>query len=249
MLTEKIKETIEIIKTMDINGCITGSSLLDVDFDTWESVPDIDVFVYNEYQLQHAVDMFMHNGFEPLNNGEIWKIDRLHNEGVNRKMPLTTIKLKRDEVIVNLTWKWSRTSLFGVLQSFDMSIIMRGIDIPTGCEIDLRCGWPGMVKQDPKGLWSPDPNVAYPNPLRKQDADMYTVEQWVRQFDRCIKYWNRGFDTRPMAQFYIDLITSVIEKGKLFSTERADEAFNEFVEVYTPVRQTMIDWLDARKEC
>ena len=250
MLTEKIKETIDLLMETNINGCVTGSSMIpDVDFDLWESVPDIDVFVYTEAQLQYAANLLMFRfGFEPESDGEKWKLDRVQNFGIQKSAPLSTLKLEKDGVTVNVTYKKSKTNLFAVLSSFDMSIIMVGMDIPTKIKLDLRKGWNGMVMDDPYSKWSDNVRKAVPNPLRRQDADMYTVEMWVRQFDRVIKYWNRGFDTRPMAVFYIDLINEVIKKGQLFNTEKSERAYKEFITTYEPLRDKMVQWLEDRRD-
>lgn len=250
MLTEKIHETIDLLAGSGINGCVTGSSMIpDVDFDEWDSVPDVDVFVYTEDELMYALTLMMFkHGFELLEGGEDWKFGRLRKTGINRSMPLSTMKVTKDGVIVNLTYKKGKNNLFNVLSSFDMSIIMVGMDIPTKVKLDLRKGWNGMVMDDPNGVWSPSTKIAKPNPLRVQDVDMYTVEMWVRQFDRVIKYWNRGFDTRPMAEFYIELINGVIEKGQLFHTEKSERAYQEFVTTYEPLRDKMIQWLEDKED-
>lgn len=249
-LTKDIKDTIELLKQTDINGCITGSSMLDCDFDTWDSAPDIDVFVYTEPQLQYAANllMFKHD-FEPLSAGEAWKLNRVQNKGSQKKAPLSTVKLKHGEVVVNITYKQWKNNIFSVLSSFDMSIIMIGYDIHKHVMLDLRCGWPGMVPEDPDHRWSGSPKVAKPNPLRDQDVDMYGTEMWIRQFDRVIKYWNRGFDTRPMAEFYIKLVNGVIEKGQLFDTARSTAAYQEFITAYEPLRDKMVQWLNDKEAC
>lgn len=249
-LTEKIHETIELLKDTGINGCITGSSMLpDADFDTWSSVPDIDLFVYNEMQLLHASDVLMYKyGFELLSAGEEWKFDRVCNRGAQGNAALTTMKLQRDGVIVNITYKKWKNNIMSVLASFDMSCIMIGYDIPFGWGLDMRTK-DIKVFDDKHHRWSDDPKVAVPNPMRKQDADMYGVEMWVRQFDRVIKYWSRGIDTRPMARFYIDLITGVIDKGQLFSSDKSSAAFQEFVETYEPLKAKMVQWLNDKEDC
>ena len=129
-----------------------------------------------------------------------------------------------------------------------MSIIMIGYDIKHRFGQDFRTGASAGVYDDRDHLWSDDPRVAVPNPLRDQDVDMYGTEMWVRQFDRVIKYWNRGFDTRKMAEFYIELIDGVIATGKLFQSEKADAAYNGFVTTYEPLRDKMKAWLDDKKE-
>lgn len=250
MLTEKIKETIALLMESGINGCVTGSSMIpDANFDEWEAVPDVDLFVYTEPMLLRASDVLtLKYGFKELSDGEAWKFDRVMNNGVQKSAPLSTLKFEKDGVIVNVTYKKGKTNLFSVLSSFDMSIIMVGMDIPTKVILDLRKGWDGMVLSDPDGKWSDDVRKAVPNPLRKQDVDMYKAEMWIRQFDRVIKYWNRGFDTRPMAEFYIKLIDSTIAKGQLFRTEKSERAYQEFVTTYEPLKEKMVQWLNDRKD-
>lgn len=249
-LTEKINDTINMIKDTDIDGCITGSSMLGLDFDAWSETPDIDVFVYQANQQLYAIDLLcMKHGFKPMSKGEEWKIDRIRNRGMQKNSYLSTVKLIKDEVIVNISYKANKTNMFMVLSSFDMSIIMIGYDIKKKVLLDLRCGWKNMIQEDPNNIWSEDIKVAVPNPLRNQDVDMYGVEMWVRQFDRCIKYWNRGFDTRPMARFYIDSINRVIDDGALFTSDKSQMAYTTFVDTYAPMRDKMEAWLKSKEGC
>lgn len=252
-LKEGIKEVIGLLKDSHINGCITGSSMLDADFDMWEEAPDIDLFVYTDTALLSAANwlMFAH-GFMPASDGEKWKYDRLNEHGIQRNSALSSLKVKKDvngdgDIIVNIVYKKGKSTVFDVLASFDMSIIMVGYDIRTKVTIDLRVGWNGMV-DDPDHKWSTSPMIAVPNPIRKQDVDMYGTEMWVRQWSRVVKYWNRGYDTRPMAKFYIRLIDGVIAKGQLFASEKSENAYNEFVGTYKPLRDRMAQWLDERRE-
>lgn len=247
-LTQDIKHTIELLKKTDINGCITGSSMLDCDFDLWDSAPDIDVFVYTKPQLQYAANLLMMKyDFEPLSDGEEWKLERIQNKDSHDNSYLSTIKLKRGEVVVNITYKKYKNNIFAVLSSFDMTIIMIGFDIRKKVLLDLRCGWDDMVREDPEDRWSHSTNIAKPNPLRDQDVDMYGVEMWVRQWDRVIKYWNRSFDTREMAKFYIKLINGVIDKGRLFNTNKSDAAYQAFITTYEPLRDKMVQWLTSKE--
>ena len=168
-----MNETIDLLKELPINGCITGSSMIDGDYDNWENQPDIDLFVYARPQLQYAANLLIQvYGFEPLNAGEQWKINRLNNYDRKKKMPVETLKVTKDNIIVNISYKENKTNIFDVLASFDMSIIMVGYDIKKHVLLDLRCGWTNMVREDKENRWSPSINVAYPNPLRDQDVDM-----------------------------------------------------------------------------
>jgi len=127
------------------------------------------------------------------------------------------------------------STVLDVISNFDMSIIMRGYDIPKGTMLDLRT----MASTE---------NVAVPNPLRDQDAEVYVTDQWIRQFDRVIKYWDRGFDTRPMARFYIKLINDTIDKGSLFKTSKSVEFFDEFSKEFMNVREKIELWLKDKED-
>lgn len=248
---QKIETMIEVVKAMPINGCITGSCWLPgFDPDMWGSQPDVDVFVYSEDDLVRAVTMAEHKfqmkpgtGSDRSEKQERWKLDRLFSDGLNYKIGITTYKFFCDDVVLNFTFKQKKirgkwipiVSAPDVLISFDMSIVMQAYDIQAGVMFDLR---PDNVPV----------TTAIPNPLRKQDCMMWTVAKWVRQFDRVVKYYNRGFDTRPMAQFYLDMIDECIEAGCLFDSEESNQAFTSFSEEFLEKRAVIADWFDLHKE-
>jgi len=248
-LREKVADAIELVKTLPIDGCITGSCMLPgFDPEGWGTVPDIDVFVFGVDELVSAIEMARYalkmepgSGTERTRQQEEWKLARLKQAGLNRKIGITTYKFFCDGVILNFTYKQRRfhgrwvpiLDTPGVLQSFDMSIVMQGYDIKHHVMYDMRVG---------------DPKVAQPNPLRDHDCVMWTVAKWVRQFDRVVKYYNRGFDTRPMAKFYLDMIDECIDAGCLFDSEESQEAFESFSQEFLEKRATIADWYDAHKE-
>lgn len=241
-MNKEIKDAIDLIKTTDINGCITGSCLLDVDFDEWEQAPDIDIFVYTREAFVNAIDQMMYRfGYTPGESEdrkaiqrEQWKIDRTITRGMHsNKINLSTVKLHGSNgVVVNISHKKGQESVCDVITNFDMSIIMKGWDIRKRFMFDQT---------------GEEPMVAVPNHHRDQDADLYNTAQWIRQFDRVIKYWNRGFDTRPMAKFYIDLIDKVIENGAMFPSEKAMEAFEEYTKDFRNVREKIQLWLEDKE--
>lgn len=250
-LYEKVMIAIDVVKHLPINGCITGSVFLPgFDPDTWGSTPDVDIFVYGEDDLvkaitlaEHALKMKPGTGTDRSADQERWKISRLMMNGLNYKIGITTYKFYCDGVILNFTFKQEKkqgrwvpiTSAPEVLASFDMSIVMQAYDIRTHVMFDLR---PDNV----------DPKIATPNPLRQADHMMWTVAKWVRQFDRVVKYYNRGFDTRPMARFYLDMIDQCIEAGCLFDSEESQQAFTSFTEEFLEKRNIIADWLEEHEE-
>ena len=248
-LKEKVAAAIDLVKTLPIDGCITGSCMLPgFDPDGWGTVPDIDVFVFGENELVAAIDLARYalkmtpgSGTKRSEQQEEWKLDRLKQAGLNYKLGITTYKFYSEGVILNFTYKQRKfhgrwvpiLDTPGVLQSFDMSIVMQGYDIKHHVMYDMRVG---------------DPKVAVPNPLRDHDCVMWTVAKWVRQFDRVVKYYNRGFDTRPMAKFYLDMIDECIAAGCLFDSEESQEAFESFSKEFLEKRATIADWYDLHKE-
>lgn len=250
-LKGKAAAVIDVLKTIDINGCITGSCLLpNFDPDAWGGTPDIDVFVYSRDELvratmlaQTALKMRPGIGDKKSEKQEAWKLKRLQESGLNNKIHLTTYKFYSSGVIINFTYKEDKIidrwipccNAASVLMSFDMSIIMRAYDIKQRVMWDLR---PDDVP------W----NVAVPNPLRKDDHMIWTVAKWIRQFDRVPKYYSRGFDTRPVAQFYLDMIDECIAAGCLFDSEESEELFASMSEEFLKVRERIQEWLDAHKE-
>ena len=248
---EKIEMAIEVVKNMPINGCITGSCWLPgFDPDAWGSTPDVDVFVYSEGDLMKAIDYAMYElkmkpgtGTDRSEKQERWKLERLQQNGINYKLGITTYKFWCDGVIVNFTYKMTKVggrwvpivNAPSVLASFDMSIVMQAYDIKSHVMFDLR---PDHVP----------PTTAVPNPLRDNDCVMWTVAKWVRQFDRVVKYYGRGYDTRPMARFYLDMIDECIEAGCLFDSEESQAAFTNFSEEFLEKRAIIADWLEEHEE-
>ena len=240
----KMKEVVEHLKEIKINGkyingCIAGSCMLDADFDTWADVPDVDVFVFTpETMIVLAYHLLAVEGYEWNVHSDSWKFDRTIKFGTNFKAPVNTIKLKKDDVIVNISYKKNKKTIADVLASFDMSIIMIGYDLYHHQLLDMRTTSEGSSI-----------DVAIPNPLRDQDVDMYGTEMWVRQFDRVIKYWNRGYDTRPMARFYIDLVNGVVDTGQMFpNSERASAVYQDFLDTYLPIKDKMVQWLQDKED-
>ena len=250
-LGEKVKQAIHICKALDIHGCITGSCFLPgFDPDLWGSTPDLDIFVYSEDDLIRAITLAKDvlkmqpgTGSKRSEAQETWKIERLYENGVNWKTGLSTYKFYCDGIILNFSYKMRKiqgrwcpiATAPDVLMSFDMSIVMQAYDIKSHVHFDLR---PDNVPA----------TTAIVNPLRKQDTMMWTVAKWIRQFDRVVKYYDRGFDTRPVARTYIRWIDECIEAGCLFDSEASTEAFERFGEEFLQARARIADWLEAKED-
>lgn len=243
-LTEKISCLVDLIRAQDIYGCITGSCLLDADFDTWDQAPDVDVFVYSKAEFvrvctmaEYQFGMDIGTGKERSAKQEKWKLSRLRSSDNKKNMPVMTAKFNLDGVVLNVSVKSQGNHIYSsiheVLGSFDMSIIMRGYDVHKHFWLDLRFG---------------NPKVAQPNVMRDMDCIMWNVAKWIRQFDRVVKYYARGYDTRPMAEFYLKMINNCIQAGCLFDSTASKSMFTEYSKEFLEQKTRISEWLEAHKE-
>ena len=243
------------IMDTDIDGCITGSSLAENwDVDEAEVKPDIDIFTYSPYAMVHAIDVLEYKlGLVPggdevsSDKGEAWKAKKMRTSGRGFGRDLATCKFTDGTVTVNVSNRKGERSAMDVIARFDMSIVLQAYDIPSGSLIDMRCVQPKADLVDVIKSTGGDPMVAVPNPFRSFDGTTWNASKWLRQWDRVIKYWNRGFDTRPMARFYSNMIKEVIEGGSLFKTEASKQAYQEFVDEYSELGTKIDEWIKEKE--
>lgn len=245
-VTDKILATIEAIKESDIDGCITGSCLCGKNMDDWQDIPDVDIFCYGEKEMIHAIDYVNYKmGFkfgaydnENSEKQEYTKFGWIRDGKRNKyDSLLDTVKLIKDGIVVNISCRKYQNDVISVISNFDMSIIMCGYDIKTGNFYDQR-----------KSFAHGSKDIADPNIFRKHGADDWVTKRWIRQWDRVIKYDDRGFDTRPMAEFYLQLIDAVINKGSLWTSEAAIANHQETLDELLPMREKIQTWLNDKAE-
>ena len=243
------------IMDTDIEGCITGSSLAENwDVDEAEIKPDIDIFTYSPYAMVHAIDVVEYKlGLAPggdevsSDKGEAWKAKKMRTSGRGFGRDLATCKFTDGSVVVNVSNRKGERSAMDVIARFDMSIVLQAYDIPSGSLIDMRCVQPKADLVDVIKSKGGDPMVAVPNPFRSFDGATWEAKKWLRQWDRVIKYWNRGFDTRPMARFYSNMIKEVIDGGSLFKTEASKQAYQEFVDEFQELGTKIDEWIKEKE--
>lgn len=246
---ERITEVSEKIKETDIEGCITGSSLADWDMEDDANVPDIDIFTYSPYAMVHAIDvieykMGFHPGGDPIttDEGEMWKAAKMRKSGRGSR-DIATCKLTDGEIVINVSNRKYENSAMDVIARFDMSIVLAAYDIPSGTMLDMRdC----KAKSDIAkiiGVERGDEHTAVPNPFRSFDGTTWNASKWLRQWDRVIKYANRGFDTVPMAKFYRYMIDEVVNGGQMFKTEASKKSYEAFVEEFSDLAVKIDEWI------
>jgi hypothetical protein len=251
-----INNIIEELKQAPIDACITGSCLLEDDFSNWEEEPDVDIFAFNEAKYVQAVQWLLDHGYAFGNmkdknktpDIEVWKWQMFLDKGPDKKWDVTTIYLAKNGVSCNVSLKYGRdcdghryciTKASQIIESFDMNLTMIAYDIRRKKTIDLR---------DSCGM---DKRVGVPNPYRDWDVTPWKLKMWLRQWNRVIKYWNRGFDTRPMARFYKERIDEVLAMPDLFKPEDEEEqsAWELAVKGLPEHRETIVQWLKEKEAC
>lgn len=256
-ITIAIEDMQRRLVSTDINGCITGSSLTGRDFDQWSVTPDIDVFCYSPFAMVHAIDVCEYQlGLEPGGDddstptGERWKAAKMRTNGIGKGRDLATCKYTDGTVTVNVSHRRYQRSAMDVIARFDMSIDMVALDIPSGTTLDMRtCSMKEDVRRFVEGYLpglEPDPMVAVPNPFREFDGTTWNAAKWLRQWDRVVKYWGRGFDTRPMALFYRGMLREIVDGGCLFKTEASKAAYEEFVAEFSDLDERIKTWLQDK---
>jgi hypothetical protein len=210
-MKEHFDKLITFLKEQDINGCITGSCLLEY-FDG----ADVDVFTYDEAAFTKMIYSLYHNKmFLLLDPMEQWKFkDWTENphRGSLKKLGLISIKFKYNMLIdVNIIFKEKNHSIFDVLSSFDMDIISVGYDLKTKKTLDLSENNGKKIATWNK--W----NKSFYNP------NIWAVSRILRQFSRVIKYHKRGYNTDDMTRKYIEILEGMIEYENIFSSDKMDE--------------------------
>lgn len=211
-MEQQQKLALEYLKTLDVEGCITGSCLLE-----YFEGSDIDVFCYSEasftkllYTL-HFNPMFLL--LEPIEKWKFKDYTESNYKGSLKKLGLITIKFKYNTCIdVNVIFKDKNHSAFDVLQSFDMDIICKAYDIKTKQILDLTNG-STITKIASFNKW----NNTFYNP------NLWAVSRVLRQFDRTVKYYRRGYNTDPMVLKYIELLQGMLEYENIFTSDKMDE--------------------------
>ena len=206
----QMEDAIAFLKEQDINGCITGSCML-----KYFEGADVDIFTYDEAAFTKLLFTLYHNKmFLLIDPIEKWKFeDWVSNpyKGSLKKLGLITIKFKYNMCIdVNIIFKEKNHSIFDVLSTFDLDIIAVGYDLRSKKTLNLsestgtECTW---------NKW----NRSFYNP------NIWAVSRILRQFERVVKYWNRGYNTDEVALKYKEILNSMVEYENIFNSQKVDD--------------------------
>lgn len=227
-MKEHLDNALSIIKDQNIDGCITGSCLLD-----YFPGQDIDIFVYNESSFNKLL-FFMHYNpmFQILDLLEEHKFNDYINNGRSslQQLGLITIKFKYNLLVdVNVILKKNQNNCFDVLANFDLDIIAVGYDLKTKQILNLRqtTGF--------KGTWNKWNTSFY-------TTDFWSVKRLLRQFERVIKYTERGYDLTEVTDKYIEIINTILSIENYYKTEKGTKYFNDTIEQFEIVQKILLAW-------
>lgn len=210
-MKQQVENAITWIKEQPIQGCITGSCLLD-----YFEGADVDVFVYNEKSFNKILFAMLHNPmFSILDEMENWKFQRYINveEKSYSKFGITTIKFTYNTCIdVNVVLKKNCNNIFSVLSSFDMDLISKGYDIEAKEYLDLTYN-SAVTKIASWNKW---------NPMYHSD-EVWAISRVLRQLERTFKYYKRGYNTDAVVLKYMELIDNIEKYESIFSSENFNE--------------------------
>lgn len=232
-MKEQIDNAIALIKKQDVNGCITGSVLLD-----YFEGADIDVFVYDKSSFNKLL-FFMHYNplFNILDPLEQHKFDEYINEDKSSldSIGLITIKFKYNLCIdVNIVFKKFHKNIFDVLSNFDLDIIANGYDIKTGNFLSLR------TTTGLEGTWNRW-NTSY------YKCNLWSCKRLLRQFSRVVKYTERGYNLESVTDKYISLIEEILDKDNIYKTEKGTIFYEKTQKEFEIVLKILQVWQKEKK--
>jgi hypothetical protein len=227
-MKEQINEAIEILKKQDIKACITGSCLLD-----YFEGQDIDIFCYNESSFNELLFFMKYNPmFQILDLLELHKFNNYTKKADSslKSLGLITIKFKYNLCVdVNVIFKKFQNNCFDVISNFDLDIIATAYDIQTQKTLSLResTGLTGTWNK-----WNPS----------FYDNEFWTIKRLIRQFERVVKYTERGYDLTSVTDKYISIIEEAIKTENVYKSEKGNKYFNDTIQQFEIVLKILYVW-------
>jgi hypothetical protein len=232
-MKKQIKKVKKWIKKQPINGCITGSSLLD-----YFEGQDVDVFAYSEASFNTLFyTMYNNKNFQLLDKKEKRKAERYIYEGHNFKnFGLLTIKFKYNTCVdVNIIYKKGCTNAFAVISSFDMDIIAKCYDIKTKKYLNLSENLPNK-----KATWNKWNEAFY-------STTIWQTNRLLRQLVRCFKYHKRGYNTDEIVLKYVSMLDNIINHELESYSKEYQKTILKSIENTKIVKEICLKWLETHE--
>lgn len=234
-MKEHFDNAITILKDVKINGCITGSCMLEFN-ENWNQ--DIDLFVYDKASFTKILWFMYYNPMftilDPLENHKFR--DFVDNDKSSlEQLGLITIKFKYNLLVdVNVIYKKFHKTCFDVISNFDLDIITTAYDIRTGKTLTLR------ETTGKEGTWNTwNPAFYQPN--------FWSTKRLLRQFERVIKYTERGYNLTSVTDKYISIVEDIINTENYYKSEKGLKYFEDTMEQFEVVLKILQTWKKDQK--
>ena len=174
--------------------------------------------------------------FQILDPLEDWKFKEWKTkQDVPKRLGLVTIKFKYNLAIdVNVIYKPYYKNIFDVISSFDLDIIAKGFDLKTKKYLSLS---------------EEDGKIAHWNKWNTQfyTEEIWTINRLLRQFERCVKYHNRGYNTDNIVLKYIELLDKLLKYKNIFNSVSFDDKLKDIKKNGKVLKKLLNAWLKDHK--
>lgn len=137
---------------------------------------------------------------------------------------------------INIVLKKNCTNIFSVLNTFDMDIVCIGYCLQTKQTLDLS-GNSHTTKIANYNRWNP----AF------ESEEVWQLNRIIRQIERVIKYYKRGWNTDPIMFKYLKLIDKIQNFDNIFSSENFDTKLKISQENTKIVKSICLLWLEKHE--
>lgn len=234
-MKEHFESAVDILKKQQVNGCITGSCMLEFN-ENWNQ--DIDLFVYDKASFTKILWFMYYNPMftilDPLENHKFR--DFVDNDKSSlEQLGLITIKFKYNLLVdVNVIYKKFHKTCFDVISNFDLDIVTTAYDIRTGKTLTLR------ETTGKEGTWNTwNPTFYQP--------DFWSTKRLLRQFERVIKYTERGYNLTSVTDKYISIVEDIISTENYYKSEKGLKYFEDTMEQFEVVLKILQTWKKDQK--
>lgn len=234
-MQKQFNDLLDYVKSLNIRACITGSSMLGY---MEGQKQDIDIFCYDLCSFTELYYELYHNKmFTILDPLEKWKSDMFRSkESFNNKhhSGVTTIKFFYNTCLeLNIIYKKNCDNAFATIASFDLDLISKAYCLQSKQYLDLS-GDSQTTKIVSYNKWNP----------RFNSSEIWEINRILRQIERVIKYYKRGYNTDAVMLKYIELIDKIQEFQSVFSSENFNEKLKISQENTLIIKKICEHWLE-----
>jgi hypothetical protein len=201
---------------------------------------DVDFFAYSEASFTQMFYAMYHNPmFQILDPLEVWKANKFIERKLDNynKTKLVTIKFMYNTCLpVNIIFKSHCTDGYSVISTFDMDVIAKCYDTFIQREIDLTYG----SAESKVVSWNKHNQNFY-------DPELWQISRILRQLERVIKYYKRGYNTDAVVHKYIELIDEVQKFQDIFSSNNFSETLKIKKSNAKIVKKICEKWLETHE--